>query len=158
MSLFRKMVLAMSLGVLVAGCATADSHKMSSPYDKPGFTTMVEDGRLWVFKTGSKELADFQNKGEPAKQVTRIAAGPNRMTVKSTDSATIDAYIVKKAGFETKIEDGRLWVFKSGSKEWEAFSKHGEPAKQVTRIAAGPGGMTVKSSDSKVIDEYLAAM
>lgn len=157
MSLFRKMVLAMSLGVLVAGCATADTHKMSSPYDKPGFSTMVEDGRLWVFKSGSKELAAFEKTGEPAKQVTRIGAGPNRMTLKSTDSATIDAYIVKKAGFETKVDDGRLWVFKSGSKEWEAFSKHGEPAKQVTRIAAGPGGMTIKSSDSKVIDEYLAA-
>ena len=157
MSFFRKMAMALSLSVLVAGCATADSHKMSSPYDKPGFSTMVEDGRLWVFKSGSKELADFQKKGEPAKQVTRIAAGPNRMTLKSTDSATIDAYIYKKAGFETKIDDGRLWVFKSGSKEWEAFSKHGEPAKQVTRIAAGPGGMTIKSSDSKVIDAYLAA-
>jgi hypothetical protein len=62
-----------------------------------------------------------------------------------------------KPGFATKVVDGRLWVFRSGSKEWEVFQKHGEPATMVTRIAAGPNGMTVRSHDAKVIDEYLAA-
>jgi hypothetical protein len=62
-----------------------------------------------------------------------------------------------KPGFYTEVKDGRLWVFKEGSKELEAFKKDGEPAHQVTRIGAGAQGMTVKSSDAKVIDEYLAA-
>ncbi|MBU0723388.1 MAG: hypothetical protein KJ904_12530 [Alphaproteobacteria bacterium] len=87
----------MCLSLALAACAT-DSQQTAkaSPYDKPGFTTKVDDGRLWVFKTGSKELADFQKKGEPAKQVTRIAAGPNRMTIRSNDSAVIDAYLAAK--------------------------------------------------------------
>jgi len=43
------------------------------------------------------------------------------------------------------------------SKELEEFKKQGEPAKQVTRIGAGPNGMTIRSSDASVIDAYLAA-
>ena len=62
-----------------------------------------------------------------------------------------------KPGFYTEVKDGRLWVFKEGSKELEAFKKDGEPAHQVTRVGAGPQGMTIKSPDAKVIDEYLAA-
>jgi hypothetical protein len=38
----------------------------------------------------------------------------------------------------------------------EDFKKHGEPAHQVTRVGAGPNGMTIKSSDTKVIDDYMA--
>lgn len=62
-----------------------------------------------------------------------------------------------KPGFYTEVKDGRLWVLKEGTKELEAFKKGGEPAHQVTRIGVGPQGMTIKSSDAKVIDEYLAA-
>jgi hypothetical protein len=58
---------------------------------------------------------------------------------------------LNKPGFYTEVKDGRLWVFRDGSKQ------HGEPAKQVTRIGGGPNGMTIKSSDAKVIDEYMAA-
>lgn len=64
---------------------------------------------------------------------------------------------VAKPGFYTEIRDGRLWVFREGSKELEEFKKGGEPAHQTTRIGAGPNGMTIKSSEAKVIDEYLAA-
>lgn len=88
--------MALSLGVLVAGCATADTHKAASPYDRPGFETKVEDGRLWVFQAGSKEWGEFAKKGEPAKQVTRIAAGPGGMTIKSSDAKVIDAYMAAK--------------------------------------------------------------
>ena len=62
-----------------------------------------------------------------------------------------------KPGFYTEVRDGRLWVFREGSKELEAFRQHGEPAQQVTRVGGGPNGMTVKSSDAAVIDDYLAA-
>ena len=64
---------------------------------------------------------------------------------------------LSKPGFYTEVREGRLWVFREGSKELEEFKKHGEPEKQVTRIGGGPGGMTIKSSDAKVIDDYLAA-
>jgi hypothetical protein len=64
---------------------------------------------------------------------------------------------VARPGFYTEVRDGRLWVFREGSKELEEFKKQGEPAHQITRIGVGPKGMTVKSSDAKVIDEYLAA-
>ena len=64
---------------------------------------------------------------------------------------------LSKPGFYTEVRDGRLWVFKDGSKELDEFKKQGEPAHQVTRVGVGPKGMTVKSSDAAVIDEYLAA-
>jgi hypothetical protein len=64
---------------------------------------------------------------------------------------------LSKPGFYTEVKDGRLWVFREGSKDLEEFKKHGEPAKQVTRIGGGPNGMTIKSSDASVIDAYLAA-
>jgi hypothetical protein len=64
---------------------------------------------------------------------------------------------LSKPGFYTEVQDGRLWVLKEGSKDLEEFKQHGELAKQVTRIGAGPNGMTIKSSDAKIIDDYLAA-
>ena len=62
----------------------------------------------------------------------------------------------KKPGFYTEVRDNRLWVFREGSKELDEFKKHGEPAHQLTRVGAGPNGITIKSSDASVIDEYLA--
>ena len=46
-----------------------------------------------VFKAGSKELEEFKQTGEPAKQFTNVGAGHNSMTVKSADQATLDAYL-----------------------------------------------------------------
>lgn len=75
----------------------------------------------------------------------------------SAGCATTPASPYDKPGFVTKEEKGRLWVFRQDSKDWDEFQKHGEPVKQVTRIGVGPNGMTVKSGDAKVIDEYLKA-
>jgi hypothetical protein len=69
----------------------------------------------------------------------------------------VAAASVSKPGFYTEIRDGRLWVFREGSKELADFKQHGEPAHQVTRIGGGPNGMTIKSHDAVVINEYLAA-
>ncbi|QKG64980.1 hypothetical protein HP062_04895 [Pseudomonas sp. B14-6] len=69
------------------------SATFASQYDKPGFITEVEDGRLWVFREGSKELVDFKKTGEPAKQFSDIGAGPNGMTVKSADEKTLKDYL-----------------------------------------------------------------
>lgn len=82
------------------GCASshhAAGHAQTASYDRPGFVTQLEDGRLWVFRAGSKELAEFQAKGEPAKQVVRPGAGPGRITLKGPDAETLDAYLAAPA-------------------------------------------------------------
>lgn len=61
-----------------------------------------------------------------------------------------------KPGFFTKVEDGRLWVFYSGSEQLKEFKAHGEPAKQYTAVGGGPEGMTVKSGDKKALKDYLS--
>lgn len=132
------------------------SVQEGSPYDRPGYATRVEDGRLWVFLAGSKEWKEFLEHGEPAKSVTLIAAGPDGMTIRSSDRDTIDGYLAHKSGFYTQVVDGRLWVFEEGSDDLKAFLEHGEPAKSVTRIGAGPNGMTIRSADAQTIDAYLA--
>ena len=93
MSTLKHVVAAMmAVGVFVAGHAYA-----GSTYDKPGFTTEVKDGRLWVFKAGAKEIQEFQKSGELAKLVTRIGEGPDGMTLKSPDAQTIDDYMAAKS-------------------------------------------------------------
>lgn len=63
-------------------------------YDKPGFVTVLDKhGRLWVFRAESKELAEFREKGEPAKQVVRPRSGPDGLTLKAADAETLDAYL-----------------------------------------------------------------
>jgi hypothetical protein len=80
------------LALAVVSCATTGSMS----YDKPGFVTDVKEDRLWVFRAGSKELEAYKKGGEPAHMVTRIAAGPNGMTIRSTDAKTIDDYLAAK--------------------------------------------------------------
>ena len=138
----------------------SDSRETIDAYlnHKPGFVSKVVDERLWVFREGSPELAEFTEKGFLDKHVTRVGIGPNRETVKSPDSETIDAYFTNAKGFEVFIRDGRIWVFPSGSSDLEEFRKVGEPAKSVTKIGEGPLGMTVKSVDRETIDRYLAVV
>ena len=124
---------------------------------KTGFVTKFEDGRLWVFRAGSKELADFQKHGELAKHVVRPGAGPNGATIKAPDAETLDAYIYTKPNFVALVEDGRLWVFRRGSKELADFQKHGELAKHVVRPGAGPGGITIRAPDAETIAAYTVA-
>lgn len=83
------------LATLMAGSALAhaSSATPSPQHDKPGFTTYIEDGRLWVFKEGSKELEEFKQHGEPIKQFTRIGEGPEGMTVKAADPEHLSGYL-----------------------------------------------------------------
>jgi hypothetical protein len=78
---------AMLLASLFAGSVAA------SEFNKPGFVTEVEDGRLWVFREDSQELKDFKAHGEPAKQFTEIGNGPNGMTVKAADEQALKDYL-----------------------------------------------------------------
>lgn len=124
---------------------------------KPGFITKFDDGRLWVFRSGAKEYQQFIKDGELAKQVVRPGAGPRGMTLKGPDTDTLLSYVAAYDGFETFIEDGRVWVFRTGAKELEQFKKNGELEKHVTRINAGPLRMTVKSPDAETIEAYRKA-
>ena len=154
----------------IAGSATA-STPMGSPeeaddlaaYQRAGFVVKMDDGRLWVFREGAPELADFETHGELAKHVIRPAAGPGRITLKSPDIETLNASLnnelapYQRAGFVVKMEDGRLWVFREGAPELADFETHGELAKHVIRPAAGPGRITLKSPDTETIEAYLNA-
>ena len=44
------------LGLTLTACATAPA----SPVSRPGFYTEMRDGRLWVFREGSKALEEFK--------------------------------------------------------------------------------------------------
>lgn len=125
---------------------------------KPGFATIVDDGRLWVFREGSEALATVEAGGELAKHVTRVNAGPLDTTIKSPDTATLDMYLSYKEGFVTFVEDGRLWVFHEGSDDLKTHETGGELAKHVTRVGAGPGGKTIKAPDSETIVDYMTKL
>jgi len=78
---------ALALASLFATAAFANN------YNKPGFVTEVEEGRLWVFREGSDEYKEFQKTGEPAKQYTDIGSGPEGMTIKAADEQTWKDYL-----------------------------------------------------------------
>ena len=59
----------------------------------PGFVTIMDEGRLWIFRAGSEDLVKFLAEGEPAKQVVRPLAGPYGLTVKAVDGQIIDDYM-----------------------------------------------------------------
>jgi hypothetical protein len=81
--------------LLVSACATG-AGGAKHPHAKSGFYTHVHDNRLWVLKEGDKDIALVSKNKEPKVVVTRIAAGPNRMTVKSNNPEVIDAYLKAK--------------------------------------------------------------
>ena len=83
-----------ALATLVASLSA--TALAASPHDKPGFYTQIEDGRLWVFQEGSKELEQFKAHGEPSVNVSRIGAGPEGMTLKAPSQELLDAYLSAK--------------------------------------------------------------
>lgn len=124
-------------------------------YRRPGFVTWMKEGRLWVFLMTTPEAADFLRSGELAKSVTRPAAGPDRVSVRSADSETIDAYLASKDGFVAWPVEGRFWIHRSDDPSLAAFVGGAEPAKVVIRPGAGPNGETLKATDSETLDAYL---
>ena len=98
----KKILAALTLATTLIfgfGCSTGVSQSTDTAmaekasYDREGFATRMEDGRLWVFTSESKDLAKFDSHGEPAKHIVRPGAGPKGMTVKATDAETLDAYL-----------------------------------------------------------------
>jgi hypothetical protein len=76
---------------------------------------------------------------------------------RAPEKDTAAAVSYARPGFHTQIEDGRLWVFKEGAKEFDEFKNKGELAKHVIRPGAGPGGITLKAPDAETLDDYLSA-
>lgn len=74
----------------------AEASAAPVSYDRPGYVTAVVDGRLWVFRAGSKEHADFQQNGVPTVSVGRIGAGPSGMTLKAPDMEILDGWLAAK--------------------------------------------------------------
>jgi len=158
---FRWIALAALLGI---GCRNAwieaDQGPIggTGPNAKSGFVTEEKEGRLWIFRWGSKELSDFRKKGELAKFVTKIGAGPGGATVHAPDLQTIYDYLYGKPGFTTWIDkEGRLWVFRKYAPELSEFAKSGDLGKHVSRLGAGPGGKTIKAPNAETIDAYRKA-
>lgn len=144
-----------------AAPAAAEVKAMSGRYGRPGFAVYEDDGRLWVFKMDSKAHDTFRAKGEPAQSVTRIGVGPDRMSVRGADGEVIQSYVdaVKygKPGFAVFGDEGRLWVFRTGSEALTTYLETGEPAKSVTKIGVGPDRKTIRSADAETIEAYLRA-
>jgi predicted phage tail protein len=101
----RTMAAILLAGVIAIAFGCSHSAAQSSPgmkaaaavsYDRPGFVTVMQDGRLWVFRDGAKEIEEFRKHGELVKQVIRPGAGPNGMTLKAPDSETINDYLKAK--------------------------------------------------------------
>jgi hypothetical protein len=69
----------------------------AGPHDRPGYLTRVVKERLWVFRKGSKDLAEFLKKGESAKSVTLVGRGPDGMSLRAPDAATAEAYLAALA-------------------------------------------------------------
>lgn len=89
-------ILKLAGAAILASMLGACAGESKDPYAKTGFYTHVHDNRLWVLKAGDKDAEIVAKNQEPRVVVTRIAAGPNRMTVKSNDAAVIDAYLAAK--------------------------------------------------------------
>jgi len=147
--------------VVSADRETIDAYLAGHRYGRPGFAVIPQDGRLWVFRESSKDLAAFRESGEPAKRVTLVGAGPDGKTLMGADKESLDDYAASVRysgnGFEVFGADGRLWVFRSGSASLHDFLASGEPAKRVTLIGAGPNGTTLMGPDRATLDDYLAA-
>lgn len=124
---------------------------------KPGFHTEVVDGRLWVLEKNSEAYAEFKANGEPAKSITMIGVGPEGMSVRSDSQETYVKYRSAKPGFDVRLAEGRIWVFKIGSAGHADFLAHGEPGKNATIIGGGPDGLTVKSDSLETIQEWQIA-
>ena len=92
--MLKRMSLAVALSAAVVMPAIA-----STPYDKPGFVTKIEDGRLWVFKQGSKELEQFEQHGEP----TVIHNQEGGRTTPSMVSWTVDGDVVVGAASKRQM-------------------------------------------------------
>jgi hypothetical protein len=129
------------------------------PHDRPGFITRMEEGRVWVFRKGSKELASYLKGGEPAKSATLVGAGPEGTTLRGPDIETLEAYGAARPGYEVWFKDDRYWVFRAGSMDgaWYAMGDS-ELSKTVTLVGEGPHGRSVRAPDMETAQGYVNSL
>ena len=132
-------------------------------YALPGYAVLgTGEGRLWVFRAGSADHTTFTTKGEPAKRVTLIGAGPDGRTLLGADQDDLrdyaDSWRFAAPGYIVVADEGRLWVFRAGSGDLAEFVAKGEPAKRVILIGAGPDGRTLMGSDTGTLEDYARSM
>ncbi len=137
---------------------TAAEASTTGAHARAGYLAFPIDGRLVVLRHDDPELAAFQKTHELTKSVTRIGAGPNGLSLRAPDAETLDGYLLARPGFATRVVDGRIWVFAADSAEWTDFLAHGELAKSITRVGAGPNGATVKAPDTQTLEAWLAGL
>ncbi len=103
----RFLVCAVLMAAVVgAGCKTSAGEKAESvrvtarqglthKLALPGYSVFDADdeGRLWVFRADAPELAEFSKSKELAKFVSLVGEGPNGVTIKGPDAATLNDYM-----------------------------------------------------------------
>ncbi len=134
-------------GVLAAACACSHTsdHRMNVT-DAPSGEGVVAAG----IEAPPTEAA------APAVPTPVPTPVPTMDSVEHADPAN-DRNPHDRPGFVTRLDDGRLWIFRAGDPELAKFDHAGELAKHVIRPGAGPGGMTLKSPDADTILAYVAA-
>jgi len=147
--------------LLGGDAALLKSYAGACRYSLPGFEAREEGGRIWVFRAGSADLQEFLAKGEPSKRVTKIGTGPEGRSLMGADAGTLDDYALSwrhtRRGFAVLASEGRLWVFRTPSRECEEFLRSGDAAKRVALISAGPEGRTLYGPDRETLEAYLGA-
>jgi hypothetical protein len=79
--------------------ATAPAHAPPPPlpgdaaYNCPRFIAVVEDGRLYVFHAGAKELKEFAKTHRLDMVTERIHGGPRGMTIIAPNEDTLEGYL-----------------------------------------------------------------
>ena len=137
--------------------ATVDAYLAEYLYSRPGFQAVAKDGRIWVFHSGSEELAKF-HETQKVPGDGAAAIGVLAKTLKAPDSITIEDYLAvywDRPGFDATEVEGRVWVFRSGSEELHKF-------RQTSKVpgdgaaAIGVIDRTLKAPDNQTIADYLS--
>ena len=140
--------------------STGVSRSFETPAVIPGkrytYTIRATDGgkevvKTLVFEPGGSLVFDLR---------PDFAAAGSRTTPMNTPRVKPKLDLKRgptTPGFATFIVGGRLWVFRDGSTELGEFETAGDLEKHVTRINAGPKGVTIKAPDAATLDAYLKA-
>jgi len=142
--------------------APAAARPEAAAFDLRGFAVFEDDGRLWVFRDGSKDLQGFLENGEPAKRVTLVGVGPEGKTLYGAETGELrdfaNSWKYRMPGFVVLGAEGRLWVFREGGEAYAQFLAKGEPAKRVTLIGAGPDNKTLYGTDTDTLRAYVGSL
>lgn len=130
---------------------------MSYSAARAGFEILVRDGRVWVLREGDPRLEELEREGELESFVVRPGLGPSGATLAAPDAETVAAYRAARPGFETRVRDGRVWVFRAGSALARSFDQDGEPTERVAWPGLGPDGSTLLAPDRATGLAYVAA-